>query len=835
MTTRRSLATRAGAHALALLVTASLGLGCSDDAQLVSEHLAAAAAHEEAGEAREAVLELRSALRLAPQDADINLRLARLSQRNGNLSDALFYFEEVRRLDPDDSEAAIGIIALVQATDLERAREEADLLVEKDPTNPLAHLAASGVALVEEDVDAALTSALTAVELDPEAPAVHLQLGLVHEANVRAHHMAKQNVPEDVYTSAIAAFRRTRELATTEEEVPTRLRAWMEEAKTYARWPGHREELRAVTAEAYEDLHGAEDQIRRVLVQASLGLGRQLRDVELIRWSLERSVELDPRDFRAWGDLALMEAQAEDRGMGVLDRMIAQLPDDGAAHALYARRLAQLGRAEEAIAYLEGAIGKLEASSADLGHALARLANLQVGAGDLEAAAATRDRLDQEAPGSIHSFSARAVVAQAEGDTEAAREALQSWIEASESLVAMRMLGLLELQRGNAKAALEVADRSVEVARREGERQRPYLCIRGMALMRLGQRQAGMRALALARRSAGAPVAGCRVAYAEALYASGRDEQAFEALEPLVEQGQREAVLVFARREGENQPKRARALLEQGLEARPSDAVFLGRLVQMDLAEGDGEAAVARARAAAEAYPDSPGMNLILGRVLATTRANDEAVAVLEKTLERWPSVPGTSASLLDLLRRLGRLEEARDTFERLYAEGSLAPGSQVMLARLRNRGGDEAGAVELLEAALATEPDLTAAANDLAYLLAVRGDDLERATELAQVARGQEPESPSIADTLGWVFQQRGLHNAALVQFEEAIELADPQSPAWATANFHRALALRELDRGEEAITAVERALASGTDFPEAEQAREIIRELSAAATDES
>jgi len=352
--------------------------------------------------------------------------------------------------------------------------------------------------------------------------------------------------------------------------------------------------------------------------------------------------------------------------------------------------------------------------------------------------------------------------------------------------------------------------------------------MRGQALLRLGQTAAALRALESSLRKAGPPSSGCREALVAALYASGRDKPAAKVLERLLAKNpSRSAVLLFVRHEGKRNPKRARTLLEEYAAAHPEDPGIQTHLVQMDLGEGHPDAGVARARAAVKAYPDSPGMNLLLGRALASTGQTEEAVKTLEATLARWPSTPGASAGLLQLLGRLGRLDEAQETFEALNAEGALPPAGQVVLARMRSKSGDDPGARKLLEAALEKDPDSTAAANDLAYLLARHGEDLRRATELAQMARGKKPKDAPIADTLGMVLLRRDLGQAALEQFDAAIALAQPQSSVWATANYHRALALKKLGRTKEGISAMERALASGTDFPEAEDARAAIQDM--------
>ena len=83
------------------------------------------------------------------------------------------------------------------------------------------------------------------------------------------------------------------------------------------------------------------------------------------------------------------------------------------------------------------------------------------------------------------------------------------------------------------------------------------------------------------------------------------------------------------------------------------------------------------------------------------------------------------------------------------------------------------------------------------------------------------------IADTLGFVYLRRELAEAALVQFDASLELAEPGSTGWATAQFHRGLALRQLGRPADAVAALEQALASGAEFADAQEAHKVLADL--------
>ncbi len=799
--------------------------GCASNEERVEDHLEAAANYEKKGEVQEARLELESALRLDPTNPDVNLRLAQLTQQNGDYESAFFYFEEVHRLDPTNVAGMLGLVNLLQGSDLERAKTLLDEALALDPSNPLLHISRSSQALLEADSEAAVTSAMTAVELDPKLPGAQLQLGIAQQGVIQHKRLLKKEVSDQDFERAIEAFHRVRSLATEDTDVGVLVRAWTEEAKTVASWPGHREDVRRVLSEGIDAFAGRSD-AQAQLTRATLNLADQMRDQDFLVWATERRVAVVPGDAEAWRSLARLTQMRGGDAIAVTSRAIQEQKDKAWSHSLHASYLAAAGRYDDAVAYLEGV-------PKDFGGAyeaiLSELITLHVANGRIDAARKVLERLAAASPESEETYYAHALIANHEGKVDEALEWLNRWTSTGESARAYQMTARLEFNRGNPKKALEAADRALEIARAQQEPHlRPLLCLRGMALSKLGDHGTAVQVIENARRSSGELPQGCLLALADSLYALGQDEPAGKLLDGLIENDfSRDAARIFARERGKEDPKRARALVERALAQNPADPVLISWLVRNDLRAGKKEESLKRIREAVAAYPEQPALHALLGRVLLAVGQEEEGIQVLEDTLRRWPSVAGTTQSLVVLLSRAGRMQQVQEVLEAANAEGKLSPGSRVLLARLKVRSGDDKAAIELLEGALADSPKLASAANDLAYVLARQGEDLERATELAQEARAQEPDSAQIADTLGWVYLRRGLAEASLAQFEEAVDLAEKQSPAWATASYHRALALRELGRRDEAVASVEQALAAGADFPEAEDARRAMKEL--------
>ena len=815
-------------RALSVALAMALALACTPADQAIEEHLAKAEQFRQEGSLREAVIELKNILNLDPTHVEANLRLANLYYNQQQFPDALFYFEEAYRLAPDSEPAAVGVLRAAKYGQLERAREVAAEAAERHPASARLHIELSNLALIDADADLALSEALTAVELGPELAFAHLQLGVAYRAKIRALRHAREPVPETLFSSALSAFRAARAVAGDEDRVYVG-RAFAEEAGVTASWPSRRAEVLVVLKEAHAALARDTIGIRRQFIRNAMAIARQIRQVETLHWTIERALELDPEDPTAWEDLVRLEKLKGGTALEVAERRLAASPDSAGAHIFRAKYVAIDGRPEEALAAIEAA---MLAHPADSASYLGAIAGLAIESGDAERARSAAARLAEDHPDEAVTFTTNARVARSESRWADAVKWLERWAEASEAPGAYRQLAEVELRRGDAPAALDAATRAVELANGRVGRMKRYLCTNAIALERNGQYEAAQRMFRRANRATGSKPPACDISFARTLFALDRDRQANELLDRLIARDSIDAVVLFARENTESDPERARELVAAAAERAPGDARLIGALARFDLKAGEPEAALARVRAALEAAPGDTALERLMAQTMAAAGDVEGALAKLEAQLTAGgDSTDATSQLYLRLLAGSGRLASARERLETMESSGALGASTRVALARMRMADQQEDEGIALLESVLADDPDHVGASNELAYALANRGGDLERATELAQSARGFEPDAPAIADTLGWVFFKRGLANAALAQFDAAIELAEPQSSPWATAQYHRALALGALDRPDEALVAVEQALASGADFAEEADARELLRRSATAA----
>jgi len=798
---------------------AVLGLACSSSEETLKRHLERAQAYEESAQTDKALVELQAALKLAPQSAETNLRIAHVLEGVEQYDEALFYYEEARRLDPNNEDAALSVGYLIRFNEPDRADELVNEVLARNPQSARAHVLRSDVLMVRGDLNGALASALTAAELDPKSPRVALQVAMARKAPIVLRR--KQKEPDDpkLFDAADAAFAHAIELSKTEPY--WMVRGAIERARLGIVHKGYGPEQIQIYQAAFADLKGYPILQARIAA-ASVDHARLASDSEFLYWALSRRVEVDPTNYQSWIDLAKLTTERGEDGLAVLARMAKELPDDANAQITYADELATQGKYPEAVAHVQ----KVLPDSPAPAEMLATLVQLHLGAGDLNAAQEPLARLRSEFADSGPADQAEANVANAEGRVGDAIVALERWTGREETVAGFALLADARLRAGNPRAALDSIDRALALK----DQPRPDLQrLRGRILVRLGEHRSALQAFSRARSSGGPIPVPYLADLALAFYAVGKSDEARAALERAIASDSPPpvALLLFAREEGKRNPAAARAALEKGDKLYPGSLAFVTGLANADLREKKPEAALERVRAAAAQAPDSPEAQMLLAKMLLTRELKDEAVSEIEKIQERWPGQPGVAELYLSVMTFVGRGDEAFQSLSRKQEAGQLPATGRVLLARLHSARGEDEQAIKLLRSALEELPDLPAAANDLAFVLARRGEDLQEATELAQEARASRPDSPEIADTLGFVYMRRNLAEAALVQFDAALELSQPESAAWATAQFHRGLALRELGRQQEAVTALEQSLASGADFAEVKDAHRVLAEL--------
>jgi tetratricopeptide (TPR) repeat protein len=817
------------ALALAGALLLALGGGCASDEEKRAEHLQRAEEYADAGKDREALLELRNALKLDPQNPEINFGIGEGAERLGAYTDAIYYYGEAVRLRPDYSDAALAEARLQIGDDNERAELLIRQVLEREPENVLALMRLCDLELSRRKLKAATQAVWTALKAAPDDYRVHLQHGILLRAKVRNALLKSGEAPEDFSSAALEAFERGIALMKDDTPPPVVVRGWLERARTYASWAGHAKEADEAFRKAAEVAERwPERKLRPEVYRASLEWAQGKTAPELQRWALEGLLEEAPEDYGAWVELARLEEADTGSGIEVLERLAKERPADANAHAYYARALDRKAHAD-AIAHLEAAVDQVEQKPVVLG----TLVDLRIAAGELDEAAKAVERMLDDHPNASATQFAQAQIALATGRLEEALELLGK-IQGGFDNPRVQLLATdAEARLGRPDKALAALNRAIELS---GETPPIHLIRRRAHLQVLQKDWAGvMRTLrGIANRLGGRLNRDDVVLLAGAYYETGRADEGKRQLEALLalEDPPVEAALEFARREGSRDPARAQAVLEKALAGKPDNARLLTRLVARDVEAKRFDEALARIDAALAARPEDAGLALVRGQVLAAKGDLAAAVEWGQQAIDRAPGLEGAAQFLANVMTQQGRTDEAIATLEAQARVGSLSLSGTVLLARLQAGRNNRPRAIELFESALAKRSDLPQVKNDLAYLLLDQGLEIERAFALAQEAQAALPESSVAADTLGVAYLRKGLPGPAAEQIRYALSLSDKAGEVRPVFHYHLALALRELGEAEQAKVELEKSLAVAIDFPDAQAARQVLEELRSAAS---
>jgi len=798
-------------------------VGCFDGDTRATRHAEQARHHLEAGRIDAALIELNGALRHAPDNADYPEQIAGVLLVIDDAASAQFYLGEAYRIDPMRESAAVALAMLLLGNDPVQAEALLSEVLERNPSSAWGYIGRAEQALVAFEVDAALTAALRAVELEPELPDAHWHLARVYEAIIRERRLVGESADDETYRAAQDSIARFGELDPT--------RRWqerIERARLLAAWPGHQEAAESALREASEYLAelNLTTQETRVL-DLSLEFARKTENPELERWALERKVELTPRNYSAWTALAELSERQGVPSRGIYLRLIDALPEETDPHIYYARRIRRVQRPVASIAYLTAKIGE----GFDDAKLLAEIARIQLGASRPQAALETIEQLENRYPEAreTHMMAAWALVHTGRPDKALERLAELDWIY--EEIGAQRLLTDVYSALGNPAAALAALERATELTAHLDTRSRRT---RARLLYELGRYREARSAYHTLSRTAELLPSDLAL-LAHCYIETGGRAVGIRMLERLVDSPAppEAAVHELYVREGHapEQRERLRSAFANLLGQRPNHPGVLEALADFEIAAGSPERArqpieASHALAVKTGAPRG-SLALLLARLDA---AENEVDAARERVLGILDDDPTTPGVLEFALWLYPTRDDAITAIKALTSKGpgqKLPASHHALLGRLYHRAGNGGMARWSYEQALNGGLELPILKNDLAFLLAKQHRDLKRARLLARQAVQSLPNEPGVIDTLGFVMLELGDNDQAAEQFRSALKIAQERGLPQATIQYHLGLALTKLERFIEAEQAFALALEQDEEFSDEAAARQQLARL--------
>jgi len=282
------------------------------------------------------------------------------------------------------------------------------------------------------------------------------------------------------------------------------------------------------------------------------------------------------------------------------------------------------------------------------------------------------------------------------------------------------------------------------------------------------------------------------------------------------------AELAGVERAAEGPAQAVAVIRKSGLDlADPANEVVLRALVEHSFAADKGADALAAVDATLAKHPDRASVHELRGYALGRLGRTDDAKAEFEKALELDPKNASATGALATLRGRAGDRAGAIELYDAAAKLSEPPEPYSYLAAQLVLASGDTAGAEARLRQVVRSDPGNVGARNDLAWLLAEKGADLDDALALAEAAKRLDP-SADVLDTLGWVYLKRGDSQQAVQTLEKALEKR-PDSPS---IRYRLGIALNQAGDKPRARETFQAALATGA-FPEADAARRELAQL--------
>jgi tetratricopeptide (TPR) repeat protein len=295
----------------------------------------------------------------------------------------------------------------------------------------------------------------------------------------------------------------------------------------------------------------------------------------------------------------------------------------------------------------------------------------------------------------------------------------------------------------------------------------------------------------------------------------------------------------------------ARQAFEKALSLDPNLLPAVEGLVDLDLAENQAAAAIARVQKEIAKNPRAALPWLLMAKIHLTKAdalvakenakkpagsrlplqiadvpaAQDDAhqaEAALLKTIELDSNLPAASQLLARLYVACNKQKQALERMNSLVARTN-DPASLMLMGMIQEEVKDFPAARDAYEKLLNLNPNAGPALNNLAFLYAEHLGQLDRAYELAQKASSLMPDDPSTADTLGWVLYRRGDYARAA----DLIEQAASGLPTQPEVRCHLGMVNYMLGQEQPARLALQEAVKSPEEFPSKEEARRMLAVL--------
>jgi len=293
----------------------------------------------------------------------------------------------------------------------------------------------------------------------------------------------------------------------------------------------------------------------------------------------------------------------------------------------------------------------------------------------------------------------------------------------------------------------------------------------------------------------------------------------FRRLVQLAPKAPRAYVLLAAAQANSNDVNGAKSNYRKAIELNADFTAAYLALAELESKQGNTAEALKVAATLIDKAPKAAIGDMLVGDIRMRAKEYDKARAAYDAALKKEDT--GVLA-----LRRFNAMSAGGKTSEALdwlqgWVDRKGEPGVRQILASNYIAAKKYELAIRETEIMLKKDADSPVLLNNLAWLYDQKGD--KRARDFAERALKLAPRAPAVMDTLGWILSRAGENDRAANILRQAHELA----PKVGDIAYHYAVALKNTGKKPEAKRVIERILAEGSRFSEADNARALLKEL--------
>lgn len=798
-----------------LAITALTALMACDTAEERAEkHFQSATELLEAGDFERAVVEFRNVFKLDPTHRRARTAFAEEQAERGASKSAITQYRIIAEAYPDDLNARVALATYaVEVSDWESARTYGEEAKNLDPDNPQVQTVQTALAYFDavRDLDnsARRVSAEKAVALREAVPDSIVLSNIIIDNALRENDTetalseldaALEQDPQnrDLHMMRLAILNQKGDLVAMEEHLLSMIEQFPEDSNS-----------------------------KSLLVQYYVTQGKLDKAESFLR-GLFSPTDEDPANYLAFIQF-VKKQRGDEAALKELDNAIAVSPTPEVFEVVKAGLDFEQGRRDQAISAVEEQIGKVE-NPEHLRAFKVTLAQMLVQTGNEVGARRYVEEVLKEDSENIQAIKMSASWMIRDDKAEEAIVALRSALEIEpEDTQIMALIADAHSRNGNRELARDMFALAAETSNFAPTETLRYANVLLEEEQYRASEEILVRALRLAPQDLGLLSALGRVYVRESDWP--RALQVESSLRKLdTSQGtERADALKLSVLQNQEKTNEAVSFLENLIEENGQSLGATVAILQTHLRSGDTGKALSVVDQALEAEPESQPLLFLKSAALAADGQFEEAIAGYKSLLEANPNNEQIWMETIKAQRVAGKIDDADATLEEGLKQLPDAPNLLWAKASQLEQAGEIDATIEIYERIYAKSSESPIVANNLASLLATYKDDeesLKRAYNIARRLRGLEV--PAFQDTYGWIAYRRGLYDEALQHLEPGAE-GLPNDPL---AQFHLGMTYAALDRPDEAIEALNRAisLAPNDERPQFAEAQKKIEELESA-----